>query len=332
MTIKEAFLEQLELHRGKYISGQKFAEEHHITRAAVWKIVRELEADGYSIKAQRNAGYCIDDDCEILSASGIVKYLSDPTIEVYFRECSESTNLLARQSAVAGVGDRIYVSAQQTAGRGRLGRSFYSPAGCGIYMSLLLHPNMLAVDAQRITTAAAVAVCRAVDSLLHEVGRSERCQIKWVNDIYLNGKKICGILTEAELHMETGKMNYAVLGIGINVRRPKNGFPAEIADRAGAIFDADSDTVDVFNRLAGSIVNEFFRIYRKDAPQVLNPVYFLREYKDRSLVIGREVEVIQNDETRPARAIAIDDDCRLVVRYNDGVCAALSSGEVSIKV
>ncbi len=254
----------------------------------------------------------------MLTNEDILKHLVEP-IDVSVFETLESTNKTAKYMARSGK-EQLIVARSQTGGRGRLGRSFFSPNG-GLYMSLLLFPPPEIKDASLITSAAAVAVSRAIDRIANV-----RCQIKWVNDVYLDGKKICGILTEGQVS-HNGGFEYAILGIGINLVEPHNGFPVDIVNRAGAIFKTMPHDAD--NRLVAEVINEFMMLYRSG----LNVADFLGEYRLRSCVIGKTVNVmhIVDGESVTAEAIGIDDECKLVVRYSDGTLETLSSGEVTLK-
>ncbi len=256
----------------------------------------------------------------MVTKDGISKYLrQDVSILVY--DELVSTNLTARELADEITGDALIVAHRQTGGRGRMGRSFFSPSG-GLYMSLLLHLTMPADKATGLTAAAAVATARAIDRV-----SGKTSEIKWVNDIYLNRRKVCGILAEAQIK-DDGYMKYAIVGVGVNLTVPQDGFPADIADRAGAVFD-DVMPQAADNRIAAEIVNELLSLCRGGL--VISD--YLDEYRRRSNIIGRDVDVMRivGGETRPAKAVAIDDICRLVVRYPDGVVEALGSGDVSVR-
>ena len=209
---------------------------------------------------------------------------------------------------------------EQTAGRGRLGRSFYSPAGTGVYFSLVLRPAFSAAESSLITTCAAVAAAGAMEEI-----SGHPTQIKWVNDIYTAGRKVCGILTEAAIDMESGGLQYAVLGIGINLLKPENDFPEEIRDRAGALFTDDADG-DFRCRLVAEILNRFMANYRN-----LTEKRFLEEYRRRSMLTGQEVEILRGGTVVPAKALGIDDDFGLIVEYPDGRQEHLGSGDVSVR-
>lgn len=255
---------------------------------------------------------------EVLKKENIEQHLRTrgPVLKVY--DCVASTNQLAKEYGENGAEEGLVVLADsQTAGRGRLGRSFCSPAGTGLYMSLLLRPSLSAEKALSITTAAAVAVCRAIERV-----SPRKAQIKWVNDIYCDGKKVCGILTEAAF--EHSGMRYAVLGIGINVTDPKDGFPRDIADIAASVFGKqDGDR----HLLAAAVLDAFFEEYEH-----LNEERFVREYRERSCLIGKAVTVKAAAGDRDATVLDVDEACRLLVRYEDGREEALSSGDVSIRL
>ncbi len=232
-----------------------------------------------------------------------------------------STNTALREAAHAGAPHgTVLIASSQTAGRGRRGRTFFSPDGTGLYISVLLRPSIAAERAVRITTAAAVA---AADAIAQVTGKE--CAIKWVNDLFLDGKKVAGILTESALHTD-GTLAYAVLGIGINVAPPAGGFPPEIAEIAGAILPSPIENGRA--KLAASFLTEFFRRYGEIADE--QPAY-MEEYRRRCFVIGHRVEVIRGEDRYGATAIAVDDDAGLIVRRDDGTEEVLSSGEISIR-
>jgi BirA family biotin operon repressor/biotin-[acetyl-CoA-carboxylase] ligase len=324
MTIKQQILELFEQDKGRYISGEELATRLAVSRVAVWKAVKSLQEEGYSIAAVQNKGYCLSNDTDILSAQSISKYLAEYAgnfkIEVYKTVTSTNTVLkeLAKQGAPEGM---VVVAKAQTDGKGRMNRSFYSPADTGIYMSILLRPRFPMAESFLVTTSAAVAVAQAIEAVA-----CREAKIKWVNDVYCDGKKTCGILTEASVDIESGGLEYAILGIGINVTAPKDGFHEEIKAIATAVFEAGCDGVDVKSRLAAEVLKRFWAYYVD-----LGSRAFLREYRERSLVIGKEVFVLGGDSSQKALVLDIDDQCHLKVQFEDGVTRLLSSGEVSIK-
>ena len=203
MTVKSRLLEMLEKYKGEVISGERIAGELGCTRAAVWKAVKSLREDGYTIEAGPNKGYMLAKDTNRLSQEGIRLFLDDPEVKVDIYDELESTNQTAKKEAMIGeAGHGAFVIARsQTAGRGRRGREFYSPADAGLYISVILKPQGTLQDSLLITTAAAVAVYRAVAQIC-----GIQLDIKWVNDLFYKGKKVCGILTEAVTDFESGNM------------------------------------------------------------------------------------------------------------------------------
>ena len=323
MSVKMQVLEVLESNRGTFISGNELAKKISVSRNAVWKAIKSLEEEGYQIQAIKNKGYSLSEETDILSFQSIRKHFKryQDTFDIEVYKVIDSTNnkakILGSEGALEG---KVIIAEEQTGGKGRLGRSFFSPTGSGIYMSLLLRPKVEATKALLITTAAAVAVAEAIEAVSHKDAK-----IKWVNDIFIDEKKVCGILTEASLGMENGGVEYAVLGIGINVKEPKGGFPKEIKDIATSIFK-DANT-DVRSQLIAEILERFWDYY-----QVLCEKTYMEEYKRRSFLIGRRITVISGEERRDATALEINDDCQLKVRMDDGEECILSTGEVSIKL
>lgn len=226
---------------------------------------------------------------------------------------------MAEQGAKEGT---VIIAEEQTAGRGRTGKQFYSPKGTGIYISILLRPDIPAEESLFLTTSAAVATARAIEDV-----SDKRALIKWVNDIYLEDKKTCGILTEGAFNVETGKLDYAIVGIGINVCIPDGGFPDNIKDIATAIFDKQTDSINKRSILIANLL-DYFMEYYKD----FKSKSYVKEYIERSMIIGKTITVIEGSKTSVAKAIDIDKNCRLKVQFEDGTTKWLSSGEVSTKI
>jgi BirA family biotin operon repressor/biotin-[acetyl-CoA-carboxylase] ligase len=246
--------------------------------------------------------------------------------DIEYFDTLASTNDLLKEMGEKGVPEgKVVVASHQTAGKGRgVGRSFYSPASTGLYMSLMLRPRGGFESSLKITTMAAVAVCRAISKV---TGKSPK--IKWVNDIILDGKKVCGILTEAAFKADGSGIDYAVLGIGVNLFLPEGGFPDDIKDIAGALCGEYDPTLR--NRLADEILSEFSRIYCNE------PYTYMDEYRALSCVIGKKVRIYRNPSINIgepddiAYAYGIDDGCRLLIKHPDGREEALFSGEISVR-
>ena len=324
MKTKEHLLALFEKNKGTYFSGEEIAAALSVSRAAVWKAVQSLRREGYEIDAVPNKGYSLSSQTDILSAQGIRKYLEPACagVKLTVLQTAGSTNAIARERAAAGAkeGDTV-IAACQTNGKGRFGRSFFSPAETGIYMSLILRPaHGSSQRAVKLTTMAAVAGCEAI-----EAATGEKAQIKWVNDLYLNGRKVGGILTEASLGLENDFLDYVVLGIGINVYPPGNGFPEELRQIAGAVLPKARS--DGKNHLAAEFLNRFMFYYSD--PENAD---YAGEYRRRSLAVGKEIQVHSHGGSRRATALDVDAECRLIVKYEDGKTDCLSSGEISIRL
>ena len=322
MTTKENVLMLLEENRGAVLSGEEMAARLGVSRAAVWKAIQTLQSEGHQIEAGTNRGYTLCAASDVLTPQGILPYLAKKDVQVQAQTTVDSTNLVAKRMAAAGAPHGSLAAAScQTAGRGRRGRSFLSPAGTGLYLSVVLRSSVSMESAACITAAAAVAVCRALRSVCGDTD----ARIKWVNDVYQHGKKCCGILTEAAADMESGGVESIVVGIGLNLHTPPGGFPPELANVAGAFF---ADDVPVPRcRLAAAITNELLCLC-----DALPARPFMDEYRALNFVPGRDVLVLQNGTQHPAHAERITDDGHLVVRLPDGGAEELSFGEVSIRV
>ncbi len=323
MGTKEKLLALFEADKGKFFSGEELAARLAVSRTAVWKAVNSLRKEGYEIQAVRNKGYSLSVSTDILSIQGVEKYLNPEHSYIGLEILPDigSTNDYLREKAAQGKGEGYAVVAgAQTRGKGRTGRSFYSPADTGIYLSLLLRPKDCGpAQAVKFTTMAAVAACEAIEKVSH---RSP--QIKWVNDIYIDGKKVSGILTEASVSLENGSLEYVLLGIGINVYPPEKGFPQELRETAGSVFQERKS--DGKNQLAAGFLNRLMEIYTKEETGE-----YAEEYRKRSMVLGKRIQILTPEGEKGARALEIDKDCRLLVEYEDGNRELLRAGEIRIR-
>lgn len=314
MNTKSDILAILESNRHRDISGQELANTLGVSRTAVWKAIKALEADGHRITAAPKRGYRLAN--ELLSAEGISACLSEP-LPVHYFSVIDSTNSEAKRMAMEGAAHgTVLVAETQTAGRGRFGKSFYSPESTGLYMSVILKPGDTAIsDAQMITVAAAVVVSQAIERLTgHKPG------IKWVNDLYLNDRKICGILTEAVSDFESGRVESIIIGIGINCATTD--FPEELTQIAGSLGDSNLSR----NRLAAIIATGLLKTFdRINDPEIIN------EYKSRSIMIGKTITYLHQGSEHTAVVLDINNKGNLVVKNADGLVNIISSGEVSIK-
>lgn len=322
MNLKDQVLGILEKNRGRTISGTKMANQFSVTRSAIWKVIKTLEKDGYNIKAVTNKGYCLMDNNDIISAESIIPYLKGEAInfDLDVRQKVTSTNAIVKDMANQGEKEgKVVIASEQTEGRGRMGRKFYSPNDTGIYFTILLRPKLNLEDSLLITTTAAVAVAEAIEKVA-----PVKAEIKWVNDIFVDKKKVCGILTEASIDLESAGLKYAVLGIGINITT--NIFPDEISLSAGSIFNEKPKDRPITSILVAEILNNL-SLYMNS----FDDKSHIAKYRDRSFLLGKEILVIKENDKIPALAIDIDDKARLVVEYQDKTRESLSSGEVSIR-
>ena len=335
MPIIYKVLAELERAKPACVSGEALAREQGISRTAVWKAVRALQERGYTVEAVTNRGYRLLDGPETFYSEGIRLGLAREyrEINIIVRQSVASTNDEAKLMAVNGAAHGTLIAAEgQERGRGRFSRQFHSPPGTGLYMSIVLRPDIRSSDAPLITVIAAVAVCRAVK---RTTGMSPA--VKWVNDVFLDGKKICGILTESTFDSESGNITSAVVGIGINISIKKGDFPAELRRTAGSLYP-DGDARVSRNTLAAAVLNETLdlckSVFHPEPPPTEDEAArrgLMREYRELSLLTGRDVIYTRGRESGSGRVLGIDDDARLVIRVNeDGDTVTLNSGEVSI--
>lgn len=322
MNIKQTLLNTLAEAGGGFISGAAIAEKIGVSRNAVWKTVKALEADGFVIDSVTSKGYRLSADNNRISADLIYPLLTTKVIgrNIVVYDEVDSTNTAAKKMTSENVPHGTAVIAdRQTEGRGRMGRSFESPSGTGVYMSILLYPQYGVECAPLITSAAACAVADAVDEVC-----GSSVNIKWVNDIFLNDRKICGILTEASLGLEMKTLDHAVIGIGLNVRSVKDVFGAELGSVATSIED-ELDIKADRNILCGMILNKL-EYYLN---QVENRA-FLDEYRRREMLTGNTITAKVGDATIKGVAMGIDDNANLIIKLPDGKLKKLSSGEASL--
>ena len=325
MSTKNRILELLEQQRGESISGEHLAGVLGISRNAVWKAIKELQKDGYNIVAVTIKGYCLSAENDIISIPGIKPFLSERSQfyanKIQVHKSLESTNKTAKEMAVAGAEHgTIIISDCQTMGRGRYSRNFFSPSGGGLYMSIVLRPEAMHFkNPTSVTAFAAVSVCEAIESISTKVPR-----IKWVNDIFIDGKKVCGILTEAVTDFESGGLDWVVLGIGINVHTRTEDFPCDLQSIATSIYP-DEKMSGVRNRLSAEIINRILGF-----ETLPSETEIFEKYKKRLMVLGKKITVIQNQVEYKATAIDVDSVGHLVVKNESGERITLSSGEIRI--
>ena len=303
--------EYFKMNQHRFISGEEMARHFSVTRASIWKHIKNLEKDGYKFEASTNKGYKIKN--EILFSEEILKNLSPlkfSNIKCEVFEEINSTSTYAK-SIENQKGLTIISANSQTMGRGRHGKEFFSPKGTGVYTSLLFSfENYFRHNLYTVT--AAVAISNVIESLF-----GIETKIKWVNDIYFQKKKICGILTEGTYNFETGQMENIILGFGINITTQT--FPEQIENVATSIGVKNANR----NIVIAKIVNEFFTLMEKPKEEVIN------SYKKHSLLLGKEISFIQDGKTVTATATDINTDGNLIC-VSLGKSYTLTAGEISI--
>ena len=322
MNVKSELLASLAGAEGDYISGAALADKLGVSRNAVWKAVKALETEGFSISSVTSKGYKLNDDNNKLSEDLITPFLKTKelgrNLSVY--DTVESTNNITKEQDSNNVPNgTTSVADRQTAGRGRIGRSFVSPAGKGLYMSTLVRPEFSLEYAPMITGAAACAVAEAIEYCC-----GQPVMIKWVNDLYMNGKKICGILTEASFGLEMRTLDCAVIGIGINVRSIGDSFDEELRKKATSIEDETGVAVNR-NRLCAEVLNRL-EIYMHK----IENRSFLSAYRERELLTGNIITANVGNKQIIGEAIGIDDNANLIVQLQSGETIHLNSGEANL--
>lgn len=319
MTIKSSILSLLMRQSPAFISGEEMAQQLNVSRTAIWKAINELKKDGHVINSDRK-GYQYQPS-DILSVEGIRLHLAKETPELAIKLLSSSASTMkdAKLAALNGEAENTLVIADmQEAPKGRFGRPFFASEGGGIYMSILLRPNQSFEEMAQYTIIMAVAIAEATEAM---TGIS--LEIKWVNDIYKDGKKICGILSEAMSDVESGQITNIVIGMGINFSIRQEEFPADIQEKATSLFSDRQPTL-TRNELIAAIWNRFYEILSQ------NNTDFLDYYRKKSFVLGKEVTFTQAGTQFQGTAETITEQGELIVRLKTGAQKILSSGEISL--
>jgi len=306
-----------------HVSGEILAKKLGISRVAVWKQIQKLKDMGYKITSDQNLGYCLVSRPDLLLPQEIQRGLSTNYIgkEIYYFPELKSTNIIAKEKAshrAEGIDEgTLIIAERQSAGKGRLGREWFSPAG-GIWLSIILFPQLSPSYISRITLMTAVAVIKAI-----KIYTQIRSQIKWPNDILINEKKVCGILTEmsAELDM----INWVVLGIGINVNIDHREFPQDIQENTISLKETlDKEVLRV--KLVQAFLQEFEKYYeklkRKEFPSIL------REWKLYSHTLGKKIRLDMGEKVVTGEAVNINEEGAMILKKEDGELIKIISGTV----
>ncbi|MGI6065063.1 MAG: biotin--[acetyl-CoA-carboxylase] ligase [Bacillota bacterium] len=305
-----------------YLSGEEISSLLGVSRTAVWKHIKTLKAEGYKIDSQTKTGYRLIQVPDCLYPAEVREFLSTRILggEIFYLPSVSSTNREAREKAENGAQDGAVVLAEsQTAGRGRLGREWYSPAQTGLWMSVILRPKIVPADAPKLTLITATAVAEAI---IMETGLNPG--IKWPNDILLNRKKVCGILTEMKADMD--RVHYVVVGMGLNISQEI--FPEDIREIATSLtLEAEKK----FNRakIAGAVLNSLEKYYFKWINDGFSAIR--NEWKRHSVNLGQKVTVNTLGEVVEGIAEDIDENGLLVVRKIGGSIKKITAGDVTLR-
>lgn len=324
---RETVLALLRAGEGAYLSGEELSRRLGLSRTAVWKAVDALRREGYGIEARTGLGYRLTGTPDALTEPEIRSFLGQTAVVGRELRCFgeiDSTNTYAKRIALSGAADGTVVVADcQTAGRGRMDRSFQSPRGKGIYLTALLRPDLPPERLLPVTALAGVAVCAAVERTC-----GVRPGLKWPNDPVLGNKKLCGILTELSLEAETGRVQYLVLGVGVNVSQTCADFSPDVAEMATSLAMALDHPVSR-PALAAALIGELDQLY--DALKAGDLSEYLAAYRRDCVNLGRTVQLLSPEGRETVTAVGIDRDFGLVVRGADGAERTVRSGEVSVR-
>ncbi len=324
MSVKDEVLFTLENKRGVLVSGGALAEKLGVSRSAVNKAVGVLRAEGLMITSITGEGYRLEAEDDSITSAGVQTLLKTDAIgrEMKVESSLSSTNTVMKELYLDKPHGFTLIAEEQVGGRGRLGRSFASPAGTGVYMTILLHPSFPVDQIQFITIAAAVSVAEAIKS-----NAGFEPEIKWVNDVLKDGRKLCGILTEATIEGESGAVGSVVVGIGVNLR-PNPNWPDDVKAVAGSV--SDFGKVPRRAVMAAAVLSEFEKAYLLLTEG--NKEALLEHYRQYLCCIGKRITVITASEQYEAECTGLNENGHLLVRVGDGTEKTLSSGEISIRI
>ena len=316
MDIKDKILEKLILSKGKRVSGENLAHELSVSRTAIWKHIKALRDEGYMIDSSTNLGYSLMNTPDTLTPGNIKAGLKTGVIGKdikYFKE-TESTNITAREMAGSVEEGTVVIAESQTGGRGRLGRKWLSPEG-GIWLSIILKPKMQPSYAPRITILAGVSVAKTIRSF------GLPAKIKWPNDILINGKKVCGILTEIEAEIDM--IEYCVVGIGIDANVDTESFPEEIRDSSTSLkkeLGHEINRVDFVRKLLSEFEALYLKFQKDGFPSILE------EWRNMSATIGEWVKITTQSKTIYGEAIGVDNEGALILETDEGKLEKIVAG------
>ncbi len=321
--MKGEILKVLKQNNQGFVSGEDISEKFNVSRSAIWKHINTLKEEGYIIESVPRRGYKLISTPDILTLEEIEDNLTTDFVgrNIYYFNSLNSTNIKAKEIALKETEGTLVIAEEQTKGKGRLGRNWTSPMGKGIWMSMILKPKVDPTEVAKITLIGAAAVHQGladinIDSL-----------IKWPNDIIIQDKKVCGILTE--MSCELNRINYCIMGIGINVNLEGEDFPRELQNKAISLKVLTGNKI---NRklLLANILNHFEKLYTpfKEKGDISKAIEISRK---NSLLIGKKIRIIKGEEERIGKALDIDDKGQLVIEFENGNVESIYSGEVSVR-
>lgn len=320
--MKDKILRELYEKKGEYVSGEELSERYKVSRTAIWKHINNLKKAGYVIETTHKKGYKLIESSGKLIPEAIKKDLRTVEIgkKIIYFDTIDSTNNYSKRIAKEAAHGTVIISEEQSGGRGRLGRNWASPKGEGIWMSVILKPEIPPTEGMKMTQIAAAAVCNAIRSIT-----GLEVFIKWPNDLVVNGKKVCGILTE--MAGELTRIEYLIVGIGINANN--EAFPEEFQHIATSLAQEKGEKIDR-KALILHLLKEFEELYRDYIQKgtLEKTIGVIRNY---SAVLGKSIIIIKGEERLKAMVLAINEDGLLEVKYENGKKELLISGEVSIR-
>ena len=304
-----------------YVSGEEIASNFAISRSAVWKMVRKLSESGIKIDSKPNKGYKIKEKVCFVNEVAINSYLDDDFYKISCFKELPSTNTYLKEHKDDLESGTVVFARYQSAGRGRMNRSFYSPLDTGLYFSILVKPNTLASSSIYLTVIAAISCLEGIKEAL-----GIKLDIKWVNDLYKDGKKVGGILSEGSIDIDHNSLSSCIIGIGINVCKPVSGFCQELDGIASYLVDKCD-----LNMVVSNILKAFKKYYL----DYINGDYsFINIYKENQFIIGKRVESVNlaSGEKKIVTVLQVNDDCSLLVKEDNNTIYSINSGEVRLIV
>lgn len=319
--MKERVLTFLKDQEG-YVSGEEISKNLGVTRTSIWKVINKLKAQGYNIESSTRKGYKLLETPNIITDVEIKSMINTKLLgkDIKYYEVVSSTNEVAKALAREGAKEgTIVIADQQHSGKGRLGRTWESPSQTGIWMSIILRPDIMPDKASQLTLIAGLGMCEAISRVT-----GLDAKIKWPNDVVVNGRKVCGILTEMSAEME--RINHAIIGIGVNVN--DNYLPDTLPYATSLKIEGSKE----YSRK--DIIKSFLEIFESDYMDYKQNVqfeHFIERYKRLCVTLNNKVKIITNIETYVAKAKTIKEDGSLVILTEDGEEKTVFSGEVSVR-